>query len=169
MTALEAFANRGYAHTSVSYLAKQAGISKGLIYHYFDSKEAVLLGIFNMLMEQGHQIMMAWEGLSGREKLKHTIDSSLQYIEHQSDIMRFMLSLALQPAVIADLEEVMISEKKKSIARFTELFEELGYKDPEKEAFFAGAILDGAGFGYLGLKDYPLQEIREKLYDYYQL
>lgn len=169
MAALEAFANRGYAHTSVSFLAKKAGISKGLIYHYFDSKEAVLLGIFDMLMEQGHKIMMDWEELSGKEKLKHTIDSSLQYIEHQSDIMRFMFSLALQPEVIADLEEVMLKEKKKSIAHFTGLFEELGYQEPEKEAFFAGAIMDGAGFGYLGMKDYPLEKIREKLYEYYQL
>jgi AcrR family transcriptional regulator len=169
MAALEAFANRGYAHTSVSYLAKQAGISKGLIYHYFDSKEQVLVGIFHLLMKEGHDIMDGWEGLSPKEKLKQTIDQSVAFIEHQQQIMRFMFSLTLQPAVISDLESLIETQKKKSMDRFKGLFEELAYADPEAEALFTGAVLDGAGFGSIGLNDYPLNKIRNKLYDYYQL
>lgn len=169
MAALEAFARRGYANTSVSYLAQKAGISKGLIYHYFASKEQVLLGIFDLLLETGEQIMAGWDGLNSREKLRYTIDQSIAFIEQQSGVMRFMFSLALQPEVISDLEEVMEREKKKNIARFQEIFDDLGYQDPEQEALFTGAVLDGAGFGYLGLKNYPLEKIRAKLYDYYQL
>ena len=40
--ALSLFANKGYESTSISQLAKEAGISKGLIYTYFESKEALL-------------------------------------------------------------------------------------------------------------------------------
>ena len=169
MAALEAFAQKGYAHTSVSYIAQQAGISKGLIYHYFDSKEQVLLGIFDLLLEQSAHIMDGWDKLNPKERLKYTIDQSLAFIQHQHQIMRFMFSLALQPDVISSLEPVMEREKKKNLDQFIALFADLGYADPTKEAMFTGAILDGAGFGFVGMKDYPLELIRKKLYEYYDL
>ena len=41
-TALNLFANKGYHASSISMIAKEAKISKGLMYNYFDSKEALL-------------------------------------------------------------------------------------------------------------------------------
>jgi len=40
--ALELFATEGYAHCSIARLASHAGISKGLMYNYFESKRALL-------------------------------------------------------------------------------------------------------------------------------
>lgn len=37
-----AFARRGYANTTINDLAEANGISRGLLYHYFSSKEALL-------------------------------------------------------------------------------------------------------------------------------
>ncbi|HET6559885.1 MAG TPA: TetR/AcrR family transcriptional regulator, partial [Prolixibacteraceae bacterium] len=44
-TALELFAENGYHGTSISHITKKAGISKGLLYNYFVSKEDVLKNI----------------------------------------------------------------------------------------------------------------------------
>ena len=44
-TALEHFANQGYYATTINHIAKHAGISKGLMYNYFESKEALLEAI----------------------------------------------------------------------------------------------------------------------------
>lgn len=44
-TALVHFANKGYHATTIDHLAKHAGISKGLMYNYFKSKEDLLLAI----------------------------------------------------------------------------------------------------------------------------
>jgi len=44
-TALEHFAREGYHATTINHIAKHAGISKGLMYNYFDSKEALLKAI----------------------------------------------------------------------------------------------------------------------------
>ena len=38
--ALEHFANEGYHTTTINHIARHAGISKGLMYNYFESKEA---------------------------------------------------------------------------------------------------------------------------------
>lgn len=43
--ALKHFANEGYFRTTINHIAKHAGISKGLMYNYFDSKEALLKAI----------------------------------------------------------------------------------------------------------------------------
>lgn len=45
--AIEVFAERGFHRTRVSDIAKRAGVAYGLIYHYFDSKDAVLSSVFD--------------------------------------------------------------------------------------------------------------------------
>jgi AcrR family transcriptional regulator len=44
--AMEVFARKGYNQASNKDIARQAGITPGLIYHYFESKEALLKAIF---------------------------------------------------------------------------------------------------------------------------
>jgi AcrR family transcriptional regulator len=41
-TALDVFASKGFAAASIKDIAAAAGISQGLLYHYFNSKEALL-------------------------------------------------------------------------------------------------------------------------------
>ena len=49
--ALEHFAKEGYHNTTITHIAKHAGISKGLMYNYFESKEELLTEIINRSME----------------------------------------------------------------------------------------------------------------------
>jgi AcrR family transcriptional regulator len=46
-TALRLFSANGYQATSISTIAKEAGISKGLMYNYFESKEELLVSLFD--------------------------------------------------------------------------------------------------------------------------
>lgn len=50
--AAEAFAELGYAAASMSDLAGRCGVSKSLLYHYFDSKEAILFALFDGYTER---------------------------------------------------------------------------------------------------------------------
>jgi AcrR family transcriptional regulator len=43
--ALSVFARKGYRNTRLEEVATAAGVTKGTIYHYFDTKEALLLGV----------------------------------------------------------------------------------------------------------------------------
>lgn len=45
--ALRAFARKGYARTTNKDIAREAGITPGLIYHYFESKEALFRAIID--------------------------------------------------------------------------------------------------------------------------
>lgn len=44
--ALECFVERGFHGTAIPQIAKQAGIAAGTIYHYFDSKEALVNALY---------------------------------------------------------------------------------------------------------------------------
>lgn len=46
-TALEQFSNQGFQATTITQIARHAGISKGLMYNYFKSKEDLLAAIIN--------------------------------------------------------------------------------------------------------------------------
>lgn len=54
-TTLEQFSMNGYHSTTVSHIAKHAGISKGLIYNYFQSKEELLREIIKESVEEMYQ------------------------------------------------------------------------------------------------------------------
>ena len=44
--ALQHFANKGFHATTIYHIAEHAGISKGLMYNYFNSKEELLPLLF---------------------------------------------------------------------------------------------------------------------------
>jgi len=46
-TALEHFAKEGFHNTTINHIAKHAGISKGLMYNYFSSKDELLAEIID--------------------------------------------------------------------------------------------------------------------------
>ncbi|MDR9857005.1 TetR/AcrR family transcriptional regulator [Paenibacillus sp. VCA1] len=50
--ALKEFARRGYKGTKTSSIAKEAGISEGLIYRYFQSKDELFITLIQELMEE---------------------------------------------------------------------------------------------------------------------
>jgi AcrR family transcriptional regulator len=50
--ALEHFANEGFHKTTINHVARHAGISKGLIYNYFKSKEELLFEIIKRSVDE---------------------------------------------------------------------------------------------------------------------
>jgi AcrR family transcriptional regulator len=55
--ALIHFANEGYFKTTIKNIARHAGISQGLIYNYFESKEELLIAIINRSIEEISQYL----------------------------------------------------------------------------------------------------------------
>jgi len=54
-TALQLFLQKGYKNVSYQELVKKTGLSKGAIYHYFASKEELLLAVFDMFSVSSKQ------------------------------------------------------------------------------------------------------------------
>ena len=55
--ALEHFAKEGFFKTTISHIARHAGISKGLMYNYFESKEALLRAIIHKSVNEVYRYL----------------------------------------------------------------------------------------------------------------
>ena len=161
--ALEVFAMEGYGHCSISKLASHAGISKGLMYNYFESKEALLTAI----IEQGlSEIMNLFDpnhnGVLESEEFVDFIRKTFKAMrEHQEFWIKF-IGVILQPGVRDQLKDKPIIQY---VEQFTtmlmEYFERKGFKDPSLEVLTLSALIEG--LGVLLIYSYPTLLIPDEL------
>ena len=91
--AVRAFARKGYHACRVSDIAEEAGVAYGLVYHYFESKEAVLEAIFRDTWGMMLEAIKAVEDSepSPREQLRKTAAIVLRTWRDQPDLVRVLV------------------------------------------------------------------------------
>jgi AcrR family transcriptional regulator len=149
-TALELFANEGYHPISISKIAKEAGIAKGLLYNYFESKEDLLLTI----MTKGLEDMIAVfdpdnDGVLTEEEMDNFITEIFSMIKDNHNYWKLYYAVFLQPKVHELLSEKFEELYKKMVEMLIVYYESHGVKNPEQEALLFGALLDGLAFNYI--------------------
>lgn len=170
MSAEELFAHKGYHGVSMNQIAKHADVSKGLLYHYFESKEALLQAIFQRAFDSMAGSMDTLESFSGKELLKFLVDQAFEFLMYQRDLQRLMIGLAVQVHDLPLVNEIATQKMASYKTLLSSTFEELGYEDPEGEALAFGALLDGIGLQLMVLDvDYDLNRMKEHLYFKYAL
>lgn len=77
--AARVFAETGFARASMSQVAKECGVSKANIYHYYDSKDALLFDILDSYLRalRNRLQALALDGLPPRAQLKLLITDTL--------------------------------------------------------------------------------------------
>lgn len=172
--ALELFGTIGYHSTSISKIAGAAGVSKGLLYNYFNSKEDLLQQLVLQHIEDNEAW---WEDIMARditpyEQVVAVVDKSIAVVRNDPHQWQLLTSLAFQPEVIKGIEHIMAEKQAHLIGGTIDLFRRLGMPQPERETFFIGALLDGMFLHYLNMTDqYPLQMMRDYIlarYDAYK-
>jgi AcrR family transcriptional regulator len=81
--AARVFADTGFARASMSQLAKECGISKANIYHYYESKDALLFDILDTYLRalRDRVLLLPFEGLGPDEQLKKIVIETLHAYE----------------------------------------------------------------------------------------
>ena len=87
------FAARGLAATKITDIATAAGMSQGLLYHYFESKEAIFTEIVREAFVKMNAAARALEELAlpSREKIRMALDQLLRSIEESEDFANTVL------------------------------------------------------------------------------
>ena len=169
--ALRLFARNGYAQTTTDEIAKRARISKGLIYNYFSSKEAILECLVVESMEKAFPMLTAapseGDPLAALEEFIHTW---FQLIRSDSDLFR----LSYQLHTSGDFKRLVQHKQEELAHRFmrglTELFRRLGSSHPDMDTLILGSILDGIGLNYTAAASiYPLDQVERHLVKLYCL
>jgi TetR/AcrR family fatty acid metabolism transcriptional regulator len=99
--ALKVFRERGYANARMADIARRAGVSYGLVYHYFGSKEV----LFEMIVESWWSAlyaMMEKEIASGddiRDKLVNIIEFFLNTYGQKPNLMSIFVSEVCRSSV----------------------------------------------------------------------
>ncbi len=99
--ALKLFANEGYTRTSINQIAKEANISKGLLYNYFQSKEELLKHILNALGEEFSEFIDPnKDDVVTEQEAFNYIDITFEMLKNQRESLKYYYQLAFQPEVM---------------------------------------------------------------------
>jgi len=162
-TALRLFASEGYDHCSISMLAEQAGISKGLMYNYFNSKEALLSEIIEDGMREVLDLFDPnHDGVLTSEELESFIRRVFSAIRTNMEFWVLYISVLFQPGVRELLkEQQLIRYLERFTPILTDYFRRKGFEDPELEMLTLSALIEG--FGALMIYAYPSMKIPDEL------
>jgi AcrR family transcriptional regulator len=162
--ALELFANEGYYPTSISMIADKAGISKGLMYNYFESKEALIKEImFKGIEEITKFFDPNQDGILTREEMEYFIHETFNILKENLDYWKLYFTTVLQPPVYDLIKDEVSRLMPKFASMLIRFYEQQKVENPAHEALLFGALMDGIGFNYImAPESYPIEEI-EKL------
>jgi len=162
-TALELFASEGYYTTSISKIASKAGISKGLMYNYFSSKEELVKAIihagFGQILDTLDQNR---DGILTDEEMAFFLNENFRMMKENLHYWKLYYALMMQPQVY----KVVIAEYSDHIPELlgviSTYFKAKGAEQPEMEALFFGALIDGIAFNYvLDPDNFPIEEMKK--------
>lgn len=148
--AIEEFIEKGYNGTSMDSIAKRAGVSKGGLYHYFPTKEVLLMEANNKISEPiSRMALMALSNNSAIEGIRYYIRQYIDYwLPRKKELSFTFLSMskALESDILMDYFKEYVTQ---SSAFFVEMFRkaknsgEINISDPEAYGISLMGALDG--------------------------
>jgi len=116
-TAARVFAQTGFGRTSMSQVAKECGISKANIYHYYGSKDGLLFDILDTYLRalRDRISMLPLEGLSPDDQLGLIVSETLHAYdgmdeEHKIQTEGIPLLSAQQQSVLKGYQRDMVTQ-----------------------------------------------------------
>ncbi len=106
-TATQLFARHGFDRTSIASVASECGVSKALLYHYYDSKEALLYDIIRNHLEELNQALSEADdpALPPEPRLRLLVGQLLESYRDADDEHRVQINAmgTLPPELAEDL------------------------------------------------------------------
>jgi|GEM_PF-559091 len=105
--AFEVFMVQGFENSRIIDIAKAVGISKGLVYQYFDSKDEILLYVMNFLWFETEERVRALEEKLSDEKdlLRASIDELCTFFDND------FMSLKKMTVILTEVFSLILKEK----------------------------------------------------------
>jgi AcrR family transcriptional regulator len=103
-TAMRLIATRGYEATTLRDIAKDAGVSVGLLYRYFPSKQAVVIALYDELSSEYARQAAEMPPGKWRDRFIFALTTSLDVLKPHRVALR-----ALTPVLVGDPEEGIFS------------------------------------------------------------
>ena len=159
--ALLLFSRQWYEATSIRAIAREAGISQGLMYNYFAGKEELLRAIFSRGMAEARDAFAgAPADAPAADRIEALIRGSVALVGRNVEFWRLSYSLRMQPSVLGGgAEEIRVWSD--ALRREMEaVLAAAGVRDPAVEAAVLFAQIDGVGQHHaMAPRRYPIEEV----------
>ena|SRR5215469_5784804 len=142
--AAHVFARNGLAATKITDIGDAAGISHGLVYHYFDSKEEIFRMLITRALQGTAHLLREARTRSGTvtERLDWLIRELLESAGEGEDQALLIQHAMISETVPEDVHQLVLREPPKLLAQLSALFRE-GQEtgeilpgDPDQLAYF---------------------------------
>ena len=173
--AMEVFAEHGYYKASIEMIAKAAGISKGLIYNYFKSKDELLESVFMDGFSYFDEIVKLDQAeISAYNKLEKILTNFTQSLQDNLSFWKLYQNVISQPEISHKLTK--FKEYYESVfgpllmSIFIEIYgDTMTEEEIVIEVMIFAAFLDGIAFDYVIMgKEYPLDAIKQRSLEKYR-
>ncbi|MBK7893622.1 MAG: TetR/AcrR family transcriptional regulator [Candidatus Promineifilaceae bacterium] len=164
-SAIQLFAQKGYAHTTTRNIATAAGLSVGLMYHYFDSKESLLRAVFDFAMARIDERITAVLQTSPPDTvIPNLLHAIFDLLASEPEFWSLFYILRTQPAIMALLGDAFRERTALLRSCFVVELAQAGWPQPELEGYYLYSLIEGAIQQYLlDPASYPLAEVVEKM------
>jgi AcrR family transcriptional regulator len=99
-TAIRMISNRGYEATTLRDIAREAGVSVGLLYRYFPGKQAVIIALYEELSGDFARDAATMKPGKWRDRFLFALDTSLRVLRPHRTTLR-----ALIPVLVGDPDD----------------------------------------------------------------
>ena len=117
------FGKYSYDDLSIADIAKLAGMSKGLLYHYFPTKREFYIETVRAAANEILEVSQPSAALSSRKRLLHSLDSYLKYVEENASAYVSLMKSGI--GVDGEVAEIVEQARRSFIER---IGAELGLK-----------------------------------------
>ena len=164
--ALKVFARRGFAATKISDIVAQGGISHGLVYHYFKSKDDIFYELLHRALTTSGESLLMVEALpiNPLQKVYETAKYILTGIDQWEDTSYYFLIVIHAALMDARDNEKVYTDSEvavESLMRILKQGQELGEVrdgDTREMAILFFAAIQGVAFYKLSMKNFKLPD-----------
>jgi AcrR family transcriptional regulator len=161
-------ASNGYEATSIAMIANKAGVSKGLLYNYFSSKEELIKAVVYDAFDGADELTNILKPEAPKESMRNIFNWFFKEMRERQDHWRLITELTLKIEKFEFVHDVVATKMVAYVKLLESLLNKLGYDDALGEARLLTALFDGIGVHALMIReDYPLDEMEQFLINKY--
>jgi len=163
------FSEFGFENTSMAKICVEAEVSKGLVYHHFISKTALLRAIFN----ETTQRMIEMNETSGvianpKEQLVNLIKQLFNQLRNDKLFFQLNLNIMIQPSTKNILKDLIQERATHLLRSVNAIFKAIDNENYELLSYVFIAEVDGIALDYLTVfENYPLDKLENHLIEKY--
>jgi len=166
--ALAIICEEGVQRTSISKIAERAGISKGLLYNYYESKEELIKEIMFDGIDRITEVFDPnHDGVLTRDEAIYFINGLFDMLRSNLRYWRLYFTVMLQPSVMEIIRDKLLEKLDPYTKTIMSYYISNGSDNPIADTRLVLAALDGLCFNYvLDPRHFPLEDIKKRFYKF---